>query len=197
MGVSRAACPLHKRGAPDNLLLMLTDNEKKHLRGTIVGLARVMSGFKERRPQLKMMGEIALAFAAGCQEDRGSAGEWLTVVEAPTGVGKSAAGAAAALAVARERGKRVVVSSSTVALQHQLCHKDLPTLQQALPFSFTFALAKGRGRYACPAKLERAVNPRQSTLESIDAATYRNLATLTRMATNLASGAWSGDRDDL
>ncbi|HQR53402.1 MAG TPA: ATP-dependent DNA helicase DinG [Burkholderiales bacterium] len=176
---------------------MLTDTEKKHLRGTIIGLSRVMRGFKERRPQLKMMGEIALAFAAGCQEHRGGNGEWLTVVEAATGVGKSAAGAAAALAVARERGKRIVVSSSTVALQHQLVEKDLPTLQQALPFSFTFALAKGRGRYACPAKLERAANPRQSAREGIDAATYRHLAALTRMAADLSSGAWSGDRDEL
>ena len=156
---------------------MLTDTEKKHLRGTITGLARVMSGFKERRPQLKMMGEIALAFATGCQGKRGTSGEWLAVLEAPTGVGKSAAGAAAALAVARERGKRVVVSSSTVALQHQLMQKDLPTLQQALPFHFTFALAKGRGRYACPAKLARIANPRQSAMEGFDAATFRNLAT--------------------
>ena len=48
-----------------------------------------------------------------------------------------------------------------------------------------------------PAKLERAVNPRQSAMEGIDASTYRNLATLTRMAADLASGAWNGDRDEL
>lgn len=65
----------------------------------------MVSGFKERRSQLKLMGEFALAFAAGCQQHRGDSGDWLGVVEAPTAVGKSAAGAAAA--AARERiGKR-------------------------------------------------------------------------------------------
>jgi len=34
--------------------------------------------------------------------------------------------------------------------------RDAPTLQRSIPFGFTFAVAKGRRRYACAAKLAAA-----------------------------------------
>ena len=59
--------------------------------------------------------------------------------------------------LARSVGKKLVISSSTVALQEQLAAKDLPFLQSCAPWPFSFALAKGRGRYVCKVRLELAL----------------------------------------
>ena len=57
------------------------------------------------------------------------------VAEAPTGSGKSLAYLAPAVA----SGLRVVVATSTIALQSQLVSKDLPALRRhsSLPFTCT------------------------------------------------------------
>ena len=81
----------------------------------------------------------------------------IAVIQAGTGVGKSAAYAVPAIALALERKTRVIISTATVALQEQLIGKDLPALSKAMDQPFTFALAKGRGRYVCKLKLERLV----------------------------------------
>jgi len=81
------------------------------------------------------------------------------VIQAGTGVGKSLAYSAPAIALALARNTRVLISTATVALQEQLVNKDLPALAAALASSglqpFRFALAKGRGRYVCQLKLDR------------------------------------------
>ncbi len=79
----------------------------------------------------------------------------IAVIQAGTGVGKSLAYGAPAVAVALARNTRVMISTATVALQEQLVHKDLPALAASLPQPFKFALAKGRGRYVCKLKLDR------------------------------------------
>ncbi len=79
----------------------------------------------------------------------------IAVIQAGTGVGKSLAYCAPAIALALARNTRVVISTATVALQEQLVNKDLPALAALLPEPFRFALAKGRGRYVCKLKLER------------------------------------------
>jgi ATP-dependent DNA helicase DinG len=81
----------------------------------------------------------------------------IAVIQAGTGVGKSAAYASTAVALALERKTRVLISTATVALQEQLMTKDLPALAQTMDKPFVFALAKGRGRYVCKLKLERLV----------------------------------------
>ena len=45
------------------------------------------------------------------------------------------------------------MSSSTFALQHQYAEKDAPKRQGLSPIDFTLAVANGRRRYACIAKL--------------------------------------------
>ena len=79
----------------------------------------------------------------------------IAVVQAGTGVGKSAAYAATVIPLALAQQKRVILSTATVALQEQLIAKDLPALSAALPQPFSFALAKGRGRYVCRLKLDQ------------------------------------------
>lgn len=79
------------------------------------------------------------------------------VIQAGTGVGKSLAYSAPAIALALARNTRVLISTATVALQEQLVNKDLPALAAVLPQPFRYALAKGRGRYVCKLKLDRVL----------------------------------------
>jgi ATP-dependent DNA helicase DinG len=72
------------------------------------------------------------------------------IFEAGTGTGKSLA----ALIPAALSGKKVVVSTATIALQEQYIHKDIPTLQSVLPFPIQAALAKGRNNYLSLRRLE-------------------------------------------
>src|SRR3990167_7886475 len=94
-----------------------------------------------------------VAHAPGYRSRPGQRG--IAVVQAGTGVGKSAAYAATVIPLALAQQKRVIISTATVALQEQLIAKDLPALAAALPEPFTFALAKGRGRYVCRLKLDQ------------------------------------------
>ena len=77
------------------------------------------------------------------------------LAEAPTGSGKSLAYLVAALA----SGLKVVVATSTIALQSQLTGKDLPTLEAHGGIAFSYALLKGRANYLCRAKLRAAAEP--------------------------------------
>lgn len=75
------------------------------------------------------------------------------ILEGETGVGKSIAYLVPAVCYARKNKCRVVVSTNTINLQHQLCAKDLPLLQNALDFEFSFCLVKGRRNYICLRRL--------------------------------------------
>src|SRR3990167_4871349 len=71
------------------------------------------------------------------------------IVEAGTGVGKSLAYLIPFILWAREENKRVVISTYTKALQHQLVDKDLPFLKDALKIDFSFAICVGGENYLC------------------------------------------------
>lgn len=74
-----------------------------------------------------------------------------TIVEAGTGVGKSLA----YLVPALRSGKKVIVSTATIALQEQLVRKDIPLVTRALGIAARVELLKGRSHYLCLAKLDR------------------------------------------
>jgi ATP-dependent DNA helicase DinG len=86
------------------------------------------------------------------------------LVQAGTGTGKSLAYLVPALAT----GKKVVVSTATIALQSQLVDHDLPRLVDALEPVLgrrpTFALLKGRHNYACLARLAPAAEDSEAAL---------------------------------
>lgn len=168
-----------------------------------------LPGFRLRPGQRTMAQEVARAFAsAELGETEEAPKRAISVVQAGTGVGKSAAYISVGVAIAKARKTRLVLSSSTVALQSQLIEKDLPLLAQALPEPFTFALAKGRGRYVCKQKLLRKAlidTSAQDVLELEDEsptperpalAGDRQVVLYRSMADALASG-WEGDRDTL
>ena len=80
------------------------------------------------------------------------------VAEAPTGSGKSLAYLAPAVA----SGLKVVVATSTIALQSQLVGKDLPALRQHGSVPFTFALLKGRSQLPVPRQAARGRRARRA-----------------------------------
>lgn len=114
-------------------------------------------GMRSRPGQREMALAAAQAFA---QAELGSTDHaperQIAVVNAGTGVGKSAAYLLVGAAIAKARGVRLIASSSTVTLQEQLL-RDLPRLLGAVEHPFKFVLAKGRGRYLCDIKLDRAI----------------------------------------
>ena len=158
-------------------------------------------GVRPRSGQRSMIAHVANALARG--GDPASGASPICVVEAGTGTGKTIAYAVAAIPIARALGKKLVISTATVALQEQLVMRDLPDLQQAGALAFSFALAKGRGRYICPARLDALrrgardadagqlslVEPQTPPLDREARALYDEFALA------LDEERWPGDRD--
>lgn len=110
------------------------------------------SGSYNRRPeQVRLAREVALALG---NRD-------VLLADAPTGTGKSLAYAAAAVL----SGQKIVVSTATIALQHQLLTSDLPLLKKAVADlkgmpqdeAFTFAIMKGRRNFLCDRRADETI----------------------------------------
>ena len=180
-----------------------------------------MAGFRVRAGQREMAAHIAETLSTVEWPARPEKGEpapdpapgerAIAVVQAGTGVGKSAAYAATVIPLALAQNKRVMISTATVALQEQLIAKDLPALAAVLPQPFAFALAKGRGRYVCRLKLDQLAGgdvaaadlfgdaepddkPKGDALERAWAEQSKLYAQWGQM---LDQGDWDGDRDRL
>lgn len=104
-------------------------------------IQRALPGFELRPGQLQMAQLVERGFDEGMH----------TIVEAGTGVGKSLAYIVPAL----RSGKKVVVSTGTIALQEQLVRKDIPLVLSALDVPARVVLLKGRNNYLCKQKFER------------------------------------------
>ncbi|MCB8890103.1 ATP-dependent DNA helicase DinG [Vreelandella malpeensis] len=157
-----------------------------------------------RYGQRLMIAEIArtLGEIEVDNEGKRTSDRHVCVLEAGTGTGKTLAYLISALPVAKARGKRLIVSTATVALQEQVLHQDLPALASHSGLAFSYALAKGRGRYVCVARLDQALegvepNP---TLSLFEQSLAEQGSDFTLLATDLAeaygSGKWEGDRDN-
>ncbi len=107
-------------------------------------LAKVLPGYELRPQQTDMAAAIEDALAGGRR----------LLLEAGTGVGKSLAYLLPAVLWTTSQKKRVVVSTWTRTLQHQLVRKDLPLLARALDVDFNFQLCVGGDNYLCPRRLE-------------------------------------------
>lgn len=185
---------------------MVTDDEKSLIRACVDALRDGIEGFRSRRPQLEMIATAAAALAACRDADQPAGdGRHIAVIEAGTGTGKSFGALVPALVLARARGRRLVVSSSTVALQHQYAEKDAPALQDLLPFDFRYAVAKGRRRYACVAKLVEAAAEAKlqeqdladGTVVDETAPERRRRTIMLALARDFETQRWNGDRDEL
>ena len=181
-------------------------------------VVQASEGFRSREGQRGMAERVADTLAAatlGKSEDEDDEPtRAIAVIQAGTGVGKSLAYCAPAIALALSRNTRVMISTATVALQEQLVNKDLPALAALMPQPFRFALAKGRGRYVCQLKLGRLTGLAEEDegedaddLFAEEEARHRaarpqhevdaRIHFYTHTAQALARGAWDGDRDTL
>ena len=187
---------------------------------SLAAFDRVVSatpGFRSRAGQREMAQHIASNLANVTLGEHPEPDKAITVIQAGTGVGKSAAYLATTVAMALSLKTRVVISTATVALQEQLMTKDLPALAAVLETPFVYALAKGRGRYVCKLKLERLAGPGAQAGDDLFEADEdtpppraafgkqlqgedpeeRRMKLYDALADALARGQWDGDRDQL
>ncbi len=106
-------------------------------------LAKEISNFKVRPQQQAMADAVADAIKNNAT----------VIIEAGTGVGKTFAYLAPALA----SGGRIIISTGSKTLQDQLYLKDLPLVKKALKSSSKIALLKGRANYLCLYRLQRGL----------------------------------------
>lgn len=111
-------------------------------------LSKALPNFTPRREQNYLVAEIAKVLQGKYDPSRR-----ILVAEAGTGIGKSLAYLQAGVPWARLQQKKLVISTATLALQEQLVDKDLPLFAPHCQPSFSYALAKGRGRYCCARRL--------------------------------------------
>ncbi|MCC6704323.1 MAG: DEAD/DEAH box helicase family protein [Thermomicrobiales bacterium] len=146
-------------------------------------LAEAVPGFQHRDGQARMAGAVARAIN----------GDETLVVEAGTGTGKSLAYLVPAAMYAIENGRRVVVSTNTIALQDQLLSKDVPSVRRALTVAgveqpLSASVVKGRGNYLC---LKRWFNHQRTMPLGPADASMRGRATIWLSTTE------TGDRAEL
>ncbi|WP_447590497.1 ATP-dependent DNA helicase DinG [Aquipseudomonas campi] len=184
---------------------MLSSEIKSQIQGAYSRFLESKS-LKARYGQRLMIAEIAKVLGTIKHNDEGQRdGEPAVVaVEAGTGTGKTVAYALASIPIAKAAGKRLVIATATVALQEQIVHKDLPDLMRNSGLAFSFALAKGRGRYLCLSKLDMLLQEGEaqgSTAQmfaeegfhiDVDESSQK---LFTGMIEKLAGNRWDGDRD--
>ena len=144
-------------------------------------LAQSDSAFEFRRPQTEMALSVAEAINSSS----------VLVAEAGTGTGKSFAYLVPALLyAANNKGRRVVVSTSTIALQEQLFNKDIPALLKKLDIAdIGTVVLKGRSNYLCK---RRYADFRMSSVQTKidDGQTQQTLETVEEI------DRWLGYTDD-
>ncbi|NIB40269.1 ATP-dependent DNA helicase DinG [Pseudomaricurvus alkylphenolicus] len=183
---------------------MLTPDLKKTIQGAYSQFLQSRE-LKARYGQKLMIAEIAKTLGNISLDDEGkrdSEGH-ICVVEAGTGTGKTVAYLLAALPIAQALGKKLVVSTATVALQEQIVNKDIPEILRHSGLHFKVALAKGRGRYLCLSKLDRilsdvemAANPTQPLYEDeMPQVGEQSVKIYQTMMEAMAANKWDGDKD--
>ncbi|MCS6886025.1 MAG: ATP-dependent DNA helicase [Acidobacteriota bacterium] len=105
-------------------------------------LAKSHPSYEYRPGQLQMAEAVLSIFKNG----------GVLLCEAGTGTGKTLAYLLPAVAL----GRRVIVSTATMALQEQLYYKDIPFIEQMLERKLQVACLKGRTNYLCLYKLKKA-----------------------------------------
>ncbi len=147
-------------------------------------------GGEERAGQDAMAAAVATAMGEGRH----------LLVQAGTGTGKSLAYLVPALL----HGRRVVVATATLALQHQLVERDLPTLLAATEefeglSGTATAVLKGRSNYACLHRVRDGVPDDQGALLDAEAVAAGSLAAevlqLREWVEEQAQESGTGERD--
>ena len=165
-----------------------------HTVRSVLATAVTALGGDERPGQIEMAEAVAAALDAG---------EHL-LVQAGTGTGKSLAYLVPALL----RRDRVVVATATLALQHQLVERDLPTLVAAIGGSLparsaasgsapAYAVLKGRANYACLHRIREGVPDEQGALVEVpEGSLGKAVLELRAWAEDESAAGATGERDN-
>lgn len=108
----------------------------------------MFENYEQRDPQLQMFSDV---FTALSQQKH-------LLIEAGTGTGKSLGYLIPSLYYGIQAEQKIVISTHTINLQEQLRHRDIPLLNEVLPFPFRASLLKGRSNYLCMRKFEHKLN---------------------------------------
>ena len=162
--------------------------------------------YKPRRAQRTMLAIIAKALgivendAEGIRKEDFK--EHVCLVEAGTGTGKTVAYSIASIILAKLLDKKLVISTATVTLQEQLVFRDLPNLQETSGIDFSFAIAKGRGRYLCLSKASMRLKDADRSGKDLPIFTDEerrvpdaSIAQVKLLNKAFELGEWDGDRD--
>jgi ATP-dependent DNA helicase DinG len=143
-------------------------------------------GGQDRPGQLEMAEAVAAAMEDGVH----------LLVQAGTGTGKSLGYLVPSLL----HDSRVVVATATLALQHQLVERDLPSLveaaRQVLHETPSYSVLKGRSNYACLHRVREGVPDDQGVLvDAPDGSLGAQVLELRAWAEDEAGSGGRGDRD--
>jgi ATP-dependent DNA helicase DinG len=157
-----------KKLNPENIISSLCEG------GSVAGK---LPAFELRQSQLDLLELIIRSF----NEDA------LLMAEAGTGVGKSFAYLLPAMHFAVENKEKVVISTATITLQHQLYEKDIPLVASAIGKEIKSVIMKGRGNYLCMRRLDDAL--RDPPLDENDLNEIKRIA---EWSNNTKNGERSG-----
>lgn len=180
---------------------LLEENLKAVIREAYRKVADSSDSFKSRTSQRQMIAEVARTLGAAAEGDAEEGPCPVSLIEAPTGTGKTLAYLVAGIPVAQARKKTLVVSSATIALQEQLVLRDLPWVERVSGLEFRFEIAKGRGRYICKSRLLERLEDQQKDNaglfpDEMPAPMSEPMRrTAVRLKEALDAGEWNGDRD--
>ncbi len=187
---------------------MLNEETKQEIRDKLAAIAQAIPGFRSRPAQRVMIAEVARTLSRspdpGTTSAKAAPGEAIIVIQGGTGTGKSLGYGLAGLVMAQRKGKKLVISSSTIALQEQLTSRDLPLFSSAAGIDVPIELAKGRTRYVCQYRLNQMADAGESrdlfgqadpSRDDGDSPSqWHEIDSIVRA---LAEGRWDGDRDTL
>ena len=121
-------------------------------------LARHFDAYEMREGQVQLARAIDAAFERGSH----------ILAEGPTGTGKALAYSVPAIFHASQKNRRILIVTANIALQEQLCYKDLPLLVDLLPWEFSYELVKGKSNYLCLDRLAQETSGASLDLPGFD-----------------------------
>jgi len=171
---------------------MLSATVKKTIQACFKSFRDEIPNFVSRKEQNYMVAEIAKTLAGEYDKTRR-----IGVIEAGTGTGKSLAYSLGAIPLALSSGKKLCISTATVALQEQLLTKDLPMFRQYSRLEFSFGVVKGRQRYICASKLELIADTKASDTAMLwpQQPAAADLKLIEKLWQAWLDKKWDGERD--
>ena len=157
-------------------------------------------GYSSRPMQRKMIETILATLSDLKLIQAGGVGVPFTLIEAPTGTGKTVAYLLAGMLMARHLQVKLVVSTSLLSLQAQILEQEIPALLENTGLDISYAPAKGRTNYLCIQRAVEYIDRYQGTskahtflLDEEKQLTSEHIQTCQSMLDAVEKNEWDGD----